>query len=85
MGNGYELRSLEHMQGVDGLAFAPNGRMLATGSADRTVRLWDVNSGRELLRLQGHTDRVLAVAFNPDGRTLATSSADRTVRLWRLE
>ena len=54
------------------LAFAPDGRTLATASIDKTVRLWSVNGGQELLVLDGHTGPVRALAFSPDGRILAS-------------
>ncbi len=55
---------------------------LASGSEDKTVRLWDVFTGECLKTLQGHTRRAWSVAFNPDGQILASGSEDKTVRLW---
>jgi WD40 repeat protein len=64
------------------VAWSPDGRRLATSSEDRTVRVWDVATGRQLLVLEGHEDGVLGVAWSVDGRRLATCSRDRTVRVW---
>ncbi len=73
-----------HALRVDAIAFSPDGQLVASASADNTVRLWDVGSARELRNLAGHTNYVRAVAFSPDGRTLATGSTDGTVKLWEV-
>jgi WD40 repeat protein len=64
------------------MAITPDGRTLAVGNDDGTVRLWDLPSGRERFVLQGHRDVVCDVALSPDGRTLASGSFDRSARLW---
>src|SRR5262245_54428409 len=71
-----------HIQNVSSVTFSPDGKRLASGSPDRTVKLWDAVTGQELLTLQGHGGVVSSVAFSPDGKRLATGSFDRTVKLW---
>ena len=66
------------------VGFFPDGALLASGSFDKTVRLWGVSDGKLLHTLEGHTASVLGVAFSPDGRTLASGSVDETVRLWQV-
>ena len=62
---------------------ARTGRLLAAGSADGTVRLWDVTTRQQAgAPMNGGTEAVYSVAFSPDGKTLATGGADDTVRLW---
>jgi WD40 repeat protein len=74
-----------HPDHITSLAFSPNGKLLAAASWDRSIRLWDTATGKEVRRLQGHENQVNAVAFAPDGRTLASGSVDQTVRLWDVD
>jgi WD40 repeat protein len=67
--------------GVASVAFSSDGQLLASGSADRTVRLWKVGDGSLVREVKGHTDSVRSVAFSPDGRLLASGSNDQSVRL----
>ncbi len=71
-----------HTDLVWSVAFSPNGQTLASGSQDRTIRLWNPNNGNLKRTLTGHRDAVNSVAFSPDGRTLASGSWDGTIRLW---
>ncbi|ADP78938.1 toll/interleukin-1 receptor domain-containing protein [Pseudofrankia inefficax] len=76
-----------HTAGVQSLAFSPDGQLLATASADTTVRLWNVTDPADPEPLGQPLDgnaRLLSVAFSPDGQTLATTSDDTTVQLWDL-
>ena len=65
------------------LAFSPQGDLLASGS-DRSISLWDVETGSLHTRLEGHSGVVVSLAFSPDGQILASGSADRSIRLWQL-
>jgi WD40 repeat protein len=73
-----------HKEFIRSATFSPDSRLLASCSRDRTVRVWQVDSG-ECRELRGHTDEVFAAAFHPDGRRLATGGRDRAVWLWDLE
>lgn len=71
-----------HREYVRCIAFSLDGKWLASGSGDCTVRLWDVATGSTLRELEGHTALVEGVAFSPDGKRLASASEDGSVRLW---
>ncbi|MFG3013197.1 caspase family protein [Streptomyces cinerochromogenes] len=76
----------DHTGAVQSVAFRPGGKILASGSADRTVRLWTVTDPAKpepLASLTAPTDNVDAVAFSPDGDLLAGGGNDNTVRLWK--
>src|SRR5205823_3383662 len=74
-----------HSDGVNAVAFSPDGRTLASGSDDKKIKLWDVATGIQLRSLEGHTSQVSAVTFSPDGKTLASGSADAQTKLWNLK
>ncbi len=80
--HGEESRLRGHTGTVLAVAFSPDETLLATAGADRTIKLWDLMRGQEVLTLRGHTDSVSALAFSPDGKRLVSTSADKTVRLW---
>ena len=73
---------LGHGGRVNGVAFSPDGQILASASDDDTVKLWNPATGALLRTLAGHRSAVQSVAFSPDGRTLASASWDNTVKLW---
>ena len=69
---------------VTSVAFGPDGRYALSGSADNTMKLWAVSSGREIRTFQGHTQPVTSVAFSPDGRYALSGSGDKTLKLWEV-
>lgn len=77
------LRALEgHTARVCGVSFSPDTRFLASGSSDGTVRLWEVETGRQIYIIEGHKGAVHYVCFSPDGQWIASASHDDTARMW---
>ena len=72
----------QHSGMVWSVAWSPDGQTLASGSSDKSIKLWDVASGQEKATLAGHSGGVVEVAWSPDGKTLASGSQDRSVKLW---
>ncbi|MBD1924407.1 AAA-like domain-containing protein [Microcoleus sp. FACHB-831] len=82
-----ERNSLEkHSASVYSFTFSPNGKTVASGSNDGTIKLWSLD-GREVQTFTGHKEGVTSVSFSPDGKTIASASAgaDKTIKLWSLD
>src|SRR5690606_8835907 len=71
-----------HSGWVNSITFSPDGKLIASGSYDKTIRLWDVATGAPTAALEGHSNCTDSIAFSPDGKLLASASDDGTIRLW---
>jgi len=74
-----------HEDWIFSVAFSPDGKLLASGGADWTVFIWDVEKKEILKRIKEHEGSIYSVTFSPDGKLLASGSADHTIRIWEVE
>ncbi|HEY9739286.1 MAG TPA: AAA-like domain-containing protein, partial [Coleofasciculaceae cyanobacterium] len=73
-----------HSNGVIAVCFSPDGKTIASGSSDHSIKLWSLD-GKELQTFQGHEGVVNSLCFSPDGKTIASGSNDRIIKLWSLD
>jgi WD40 repeat protein len=83
---GHFLMTLQgHTNGIWSVGFSPDGTVLASGSVDKTVKLWHVPTGQLMKTLEGHGNWIRSIKFSPDGTLLASGSYDQTVKLWDVQ
>jgi pSer/pThr/pTyr-binding forkhead associated (FHA) protein len=80
-----EMSHLPCAETINALAFSPDGEMLAAASGDKTIKLWNIETGEEQLSITAHKLAISAIAFSPDGQLLASASGDKTIKLWNIE
>ena len=83
----YQQRLEGHSGSVNSVAFSPDGKLLASGSSDKRIGLWDISDPskpRLIKRLEGHSGSVNSVVFSPDGKLLASGSSDKRIGLWNI-
>ncbi|MDD7589908.1 MAG: hypothetical protein SPJ75_05155, partial [Candidatus Onthomorpha sp.] len=77
------LKTLEgHSEDILSVAYSPDGTKIVSGSGDKTIKIWDANTGERLKTLKGHSSWVSSVAYSPDGTKIISGSADETVKIW---
>ncbi|MDB9429667.1 serine/threonine protein kinase [Microcystis aeruginosa CS-555/01A07] len=73
-----------HSNWVYSVGYSPDGRYLASGGSDNTIKIWEVATGKQLRTLTGHSDFFRSVVYSPDGRYLASGSFDKTIKIWEV-
>ena len=85
MPQGRKLKVLKgHSRRIESVAWTPDGTQLATGSQDKTVKVWNTKTGQLLHTLSGHEKPVRGVTWSPDGKLLASGSDDHSIRIWEM-
>ncbi len=69
---------------IKSVAISPDGKTLASGSGDKTIKIWNLTTGQVIRTLKGHSESVYSVAISPDGKTLASGSSDTTITIWNI-
>ena len=79
------IRSFEgHTSSAYSVAITPDGKHIVSGSWDKTIKLWDINSGKEIRSFEGHTNSVNSVTITPDGKHIVSGGYDITIKLWNI-
>ena len=73
-----------HSHFVSSVSFSPDGNRIVSGSFDRTVKVWDAQTGQETRTLKGHSGVVSSVSFSPDGKRIVSGSGDQTLKVWDI-
>lgn len=74
-----------HSHIIPCLVISADSKILISGSRDKTIKMWELETGELIRTLKGHTDGVHTLALSPDGQIIASGSADKTIKLWHLE
>ena len=77
--------TLGHKNSVRSVAITQDGKYIVSGSDDETIKLWDIQTGKEVRSFEGHTDIVRSVAITPDGKYIVSVSNDKTIKLWDIQ
>lgn len=80
---GEQIRVLKgHSPWIRSIAFSPDGKKIASGADDRTIRIWNAETGKQIGVLNGHLGSIYSIAFSPNGKYIASGSDDNTIRIW---
>ncbi|MBD1837956.1 WD40 repeat domain-containing protein [Coleofasciculus sp. FACHB-501] len=84
----YGVRERNRLEGhrapVRSVSYSPDGKTLASASSDKTIKVWNLATGKAIATLQGHNEGVMSVSYSLDGKTLASASSDKTIKVWNL-